>query len=513
MNLHDLLAIPRTRTPDKVALHFVDATQQAQTFTYAELYAAVEQLAAGLQQWGLAKGDRVAFFLSNRPEFVIAYLAVIRLGAVMVPVNLRYRKLELSHILTDAAPRLIVTEREYLPILDEIGSAEKASVAALMLAEELAQWQQAGRQEDREQNSQFAIRNSSWPLVYADDLALIMYTSGTTGRSKGALITHNNVIATMTGLLAAWAWEPNDRLLLVLPLFHTHGLIVGMHCALAAGATILLRPNFEISRDLADLTGGAATLFFAVPTIYVRLVEELEKLPPQNFSTLRLFCSGSAPLAAETMTAFARLTGHAILERYGMTETGMNLSNPYIGARMPGSVGTPLPGVSIRIVSDKNVDLPPGEVGELLVRGANVCLGYWNAPEKTASSFSHDATGQQWFHTGDIARQDPTTGYITLLGRRHELIISGGFNIYPREIEEMLTTYPGVAEAAVVGKPHPQWGETPVAYLVCTEALDPDALLAYCKTQLASFKVPREIHILEALPRNAMGKLQKNLLK
>jgi malonyl-CoA/methylmalonyl-CoA synthetase len=522
MNLHDLFAIPRTRTPDKAALHFVDATQQTQTFTYAQLYAAVDDLAAGLQQWGLAKGDRVAFFLSNRPEFVIAYLAVIRLGAIMVPVNLRYRKLELSHILTDAAPRLIVTEREYLPLLDEIGPAEKATVEAFVLAEELAQWQTNTRQADKHDEPRVNPNSKLQNLVHADDLALIMYTSGTTGRSKGAMITHNNVIATVTGLLAAWAWEQSDRLLLVLPLFHTHGLIVGMHCALAAGATILLRPTFESNRDLAALTSGAATLFFAVPTIYVRLVEELEERKAKsqnssgndlNFEHMRLFCSGSAPLAAETMTAFQRLTGHSILERYGMTETGMNLSNPYVGARTPGSVGTPLPGVSIRVVSDSNADLPLGEVGELLVRGGNVCLGYWNAPEKTAASFSHDPHGQQWFHTGDIARQDPETGYITLLGRRHELIISGGFNIYPREIEEMLTTYPGVVEAAVIGKPHLQWGETPVAYLVCSAAIDPDALLAYCKTQLASFKVPREVHLVEALPRNAMGKLQKNLLK
>lgn len=527
MNLHDLFAIPRTRTPAKVALQFANEQQQEQQFTYAELYQAVDQLAAGLQHWGLRKGDRVAFFLSNRPEFVIAYLAVIRLGAIMVPINLRYRKLELSHILTDAAPRLIVTEREQLPLLDEIGLTEKATVEALLLAEELTQWQktegqgdQATSAEEGSTTSLFTIHHSpsstthsQFPLVQADDLAVIMYTSGTTGRSKGAMITHNNIIATVTGLLAAWAWEQSDRLLLVLPLFHTHGLVVGLHCALAAGATVLLRPSFAISRDLADLTNGAATLFFAVPTIYVRLVEELEKLSAQDFRALRLFCSGSAPLAAETMTAFQRLTGHAILERYGMTETGMNLSNPYVGARLPGSVGTPLPGVSMRIVNDKNEDLPLGEVGELLVRGANVCLGYWNAPEKSAASFSHDASGQQWFHTGDIARQDPTTGYITLLGRRHELIISGGFNIYPREIEEMLTTFAGVAEAAVVGKPHPQWGETPVAYLVCSAAVDPEALLAYCKTQLASFKVPREVHLVEALPRNAMGKLQKNLLK
>jgi malonyl-CoA/methylmalonyl-CoA synthetase len=314
-------------------------------------------------------------------------------------------------------------------------------------------------------------------------------------------------------LLAAWAWEQDDRLLLCLPLFHTHGLVVGLHCALAAGATVLLRPGFDCAATIAELTRGAATLFFAVPTIYVRLVEELQKLPQQDFSRMRLFCSGSAPLAAETMTDFAQLTGQTILERYGMTETGMNLSNPYAGPRIPGSVGTPLPGVSVRIVDDKNEDVPTGETGQLLIRGGNVFLGYWQAPEKTAASFSHDADGRQWFHTGDVARQEPENGYVTLLGRSHELIISGGFNIYPREIEEMLVTFPGVAEAAVIGKPDPKWGEAPAAYLVCTGSIDQEGLIAYCRTQLASFKVPREIHIVEALPRNAMGKLQKHLLK
>lgn len=500
MNLHDLFAIPLRRTPAKIALHFVDDAGQETTLTYAQLYEAADRLAAGLHAWGLRKGDRVAFFIGNRPEFVIAYLAVIRLGAIMTPINLRYRRLELSHILTDATPRLLVTERRHLHLFDELLPDDRASLEATLLAEELAQWQAEPRA-------------TAIPLVQADDLALIMYTSGTTGRSKGAMLSHNNVMATMTGLLAAWAWEPGDRLLLCLPLFHTHGLVVGLHCALAAGATVLLRPGFDCGAAIRELTSGAVTLFFAVPTIYVALVEELGKLPRQDFGAMRLFCSGSAPLAAETMTTFAGLTGHTILERYGMTETGMNLSNPYSGERRAGAVGTPLPGVSMRIVNDRGEETPPGEMGELLVRGANVCLGYWQAPEKTAASFSHDAMGRQWFHTGDIARQDPETGDVTLLGRRHELIISGGFNIYPREIEEMLVTFPGVAEAAVIGKPHPKWGETPAAYLVCTEPVDEAALLAYCRTQLASFKVPSEIHVVDSLPRNAMGKLQKHLLR
>lgn len=504
MNLHELFAIPRGRTPHKVAIEYVDDAGQTQQVSYKELYHQVDALAAGLQKWGLQKGDRVAFYLNNRLEFVVSYLAVLRLGAIMVPVNMRYRRLEIAHILEDSSPRLLVTERSQLPILDELQEAEKGSLKGMLLAEEIDQWL-----------ADAASLNA--PVVAADDLGLIMYTSGTTGRSKGAMITHNNVIATVTGLVSAWAWQPDDVLLLCLPLFHTHGLVVGLHCALATGATVLLREKYEGAATVADLNSGRPTLFFAVPTIYVRLIEELQKSPQLTLQNMRLFCSGSAPLAAETHAEFESITGHIILERYGMTETGMNLSNPYAGRRLAGTVGTPLPGVSMRIVKEGGAgdwqEVMPGEEGELLVRGSNVFSGYWQAPEKTAESFSHDALGQQWFHTGDLARQDPQNGYITLLGRRHELIISGGFNIYPREIEEMLLTFPGVLEAAVVGAPHPEWGEAPEAYLVCHDAIDEAALNAHCRQQLASFKTPKAFHYVEALPRNAMGKLQKHLLK
>jgi malonyl-CoA/methylmalonyl-CoA synthetase len=227
---------------------------------------------------------------------------------------------------------------------------------------------------------------------------------------------------------------------------------------------------------------------------------------------VRLCCSGSAPLAPETFAAFRELTGQTILERYGMTENGMILSNPYLGPRVPGQVGTPLPGVSVRLVDEADRDLAPGAEGELLVRGANVCGGYWRAPEKTAASLVQDGAGRRWFRTGDLARQDAETGAFTLLGRRHELIISGGFNVYPREVEETLLAFPGVREAAVVGRPHAEWGEVPVAFLVADPALDRPALLAFCKGQLAGFKVPRELRLLDALPRNALGKLQKHLL-
>jgi len=498
MNLIDLFAIAGQRTPNKSALRFASAGAHAD-YTYAELFAAADRLAAGLQAWGLVKGDRVAFFMDNRPEFVVAYLAVIRLGASMVPINLRYRRLEIRHMVADSAPRLIVTEAALCDVLADAGYG-RGDDLPLLLAEEIAAWERPAS-------------DLQGPVVCADDPALIMYTSGTTGRSKGAVLSHNNVLASVTGLLAAWGWQADDRLLLVLPLFHTHGLTVGLHCALAAGATVLLRTKYEAGRTLDELLSGAPTMFFAVPTIYVRLVDELRGRGRVSLPQMRLFCSGSAPLPADTLLTFAQLTGHTILERYGMTETGMNLSNPYAGERIAGSVGTPLPGVDMRIVDGQGRDVAPGAEGEVLVRGSNVFSGYWNAPDKTAESFSHDELGRRWFHTGDLARQDPSTGYVTLLGRKHELIISGGFNIYPREIEELLTTFDGVVEAAVVGMPHPEWGEVPVAYLVCAAEPDAPALTAYCRVRLASFKVPKHFYRVDSLPRNAMGKLQKHLLR
>jgi malonyl-CoA/methylmalonyl-CoA synthetase len=504
MNLHDLLAIARHRSPGKPALRFAAADIDAAPveLTFSQLFAAADRLAAGFRARGVEKGDRVAFFLSNRPEFVTAYLAVIRLGAVMVPINLAYRRREIAHMLADATPRLLLTERAQLAVLDELADEERRGLAAVVLAEDLAGWGETA-----------GFAPPLPPPIEESDLAMILYTSGTTGRSKGAMITHGNVTATVSALLVAWAWEPADALLLTLPLFHTHGLVVGLHCALAAGATVLLRRRFEAAAVTAELLAGAATLFFGVPTMYVRLLDELRRIDDRAaLARMRLFCSGSAPLAPETFAVFQELTGHAILERYGMTETGMNLSNPYAGARVPGSVGTPLPGVSARIVDARGLDVLHGDEGELLVRGGNVFSGYWQAPEKTAESFLHDGLGRRWFRTGDLARQDPATGAFTLLGRRGELIISGGFNIYPREIEEVLTGFPGVKEAAVAGRPHPEWGEVPVAFLVVEREIDTAALTAFCRGQLAAFKVPRTVHTLDALPRNALGKVQKHLL-
>jgi malonyl-CoA/methylmalonyl-CoA synthetase len=506
VNLHDLFAISARRMQERQALHFCDEWREAKAevaLSYGRLFQAAEALAAGFASRGLRKGDRVAFLLGNRPEFVTAYLAVIRLGAVMVPINLAYRRREIAHMLQDAEPRLLLTERDRRAALDELPPGERRSVEEVVEAEELAGWE----------GPPGALVP---PLVAEDDLAMLLYTSGTTGRSKGAMITHGNVLATVTGLLAAWAWEPDDALLLTLPLFHTHGLVVGLHCALAAGATVLLRRRFDASTVAGELLAGGPTLFFGVPTMYVRLVEELRRRrdagEPLPLSRLRLFCSGSAPLSPETFAAFRELAGHDILERYGMTETGMNLSNLYAGPRVPGTVGTPLPGVSIRIVGRDGREVPSGGEGELQVCGSNVFSGYWRAPEKTAESFTHDDLGRRWFKTGDLARRDPKTGYVTLLGRSSELILSGGFNVYPREVEEVLTSYPGVREAAVAGRRHPEWGEVPVAYLVVDAPVDEAGLIAFCKTQMAGFKVPREVRFVESLPRNALGKVEKHRL-
>ncbi|HXO22122.1 MAG TPA: AMP-binding protein [Thermoanaerobaculia bacterium] len=505
MNLGDLFAIPCRRTPEKVALRCASGE-----ITYAALFAAARGLAAGLQARGLGPGDRLAFFLGNGPELVTAHLAALLLGAVMVPIHLASRRREIAHLLADAGPRLLLTESAQLAVWEELAPAERAGVEEVVLAEDLAGW--AGNP------SVFLA-----PRVEGGDPALILYTSGTTGPSKGAMLSHDNLLATVTGLLAAWAWSPEDTLLLTLPLFHLHGLVVGLDCALAAGATVELWRRFDAGRALDRMARGTAdaagrsgiTLFFGVPTLYVRLLAELaRRQPPADLRAMRLFCSGSAPLAAETWEAFRELTGHEILERYGMTEAGMILSNLYAGPRLPGTVGHPLPGVSVRVVDEAGGALPPGSPGELLVRGANVFSGYWRAPQKTAASFRADELGRSWFATGDLARQDPATGAYTLLGRRHELILCGGENVYPREVEEALAAFPGVREAAVVGRPHPEWGEVPHAFLVVEEgeAIDEAALAAFLRGQLAAFKLPRSFARVDALPRNALGKLQKHLL-
>ncbi|HYH45118.1 MAG TPA: AMP-binding protein [Thermoanaerobaculia bacterium] len=513
MNLHDLFAVPLRRAPQAPALLL---SEEPGTISYLELFAAAGRLAAELRSRGLRRGDRVALLIGNRPELAVAYLAALALGVPAVPINLAYRAREIAHILRDSEPRLLLTERERLEPAREACEELASKGPEVLTVEDLVRWGGEAGEPDR-------TREQDEPPVAGSDPALLLYTSGTTGASKGAVLSHDNLLATVTGLLAAWGWRADDVLLLALPLFHTHGLVVGLTCALAAGAAVRLHPRFDAAAVLAELESGAASLFFGVPTMYVRLVAALleggERTPAPDLSRLRLCCSGSAALDPATFDAFREATGHAILERYGMTETGMLLSNLYAGERRPGSVGVPLPGVAVRLVDPAGADVPAGEQGELLVAGSNVFSGYWNAPEKTAESFLPDAAGRLWFRTGDLGRQDPATGAFSLLGRRHELIVSGGFNVYPREIEEVLAGHPGVREAAVVGRPHPEWGEVPVAFVVLADgapaalaAAIAGGLQAFCRERLAGFKVPQAFHPVAALPRNALGKVQKHLL-
>ena len=341
-------------------------------------------------------------------------------------------------------------------------------------------------------------------------MALIVYTSGTTGRSKGAQITHANLSAVAAALTSAWRWRGDDVLLLALPLFHVHGLIAGLTVSLANGSRVLLRERFEAAAVLDRLEGGGVTLFFGVPTMYARLLEfaGTRRIPP-----LRLWVSGSAALKERTHRQFAERFGTSILERYGATEFGFALGNRYAGPRVPGSVGIPFPGVSVRIADARGFPLPPGETGELLVGGPTVFAGYWEQPEATDLAFVTDAAGTRWYRSGDLALYDPGQRVYRIVGRIKEVVITGGFNVYPREVEEAAEAFPGVAGCAVVGKPDAVRGELPVAFVEADGSFDAAALLESLRERLASFKVPRQVIVVDRLPRNALGKIDKPALR
>lgn len=508
MNLLDLFALGRHDDPEAIALSWKpDAGgSPARLISHGELDLAAARVALLLQAAGVRHGDRVALFCGNRPEWVVAFLAILRVGGVVVPINLAYRKHELAHIVADAEPKLMVTETAQLAVVAELD--DRGSLAQILDVDGEA-WRQAALDRAPAEAGPFGIDGS--------DLAMLLYTSGTTGRSKAAMITHDNFLATIAALLVAWGWSSEDRLLLTLPLFHTHGLVVGLCTALAAGARIELRRRFELEAVWGDLDAGAASMFFGVPTMYTRLLQRAQELGAEavrrgGIGRMRLFCCGSAPLSAETFEAFRLATGHCILERYGMTETGMLFSNPLVGERRAGTVGFPLPGVTAVIVDELGARVGDGGEGELWVRGSNVFEGYWRDATKTKDSFATDAEGRRWFRTGDLARRDPDHRAVTLLGRRHELIIAGGYNIYPREIEEVLSELPELVEVAVVGRPHPEWGEVPVAFVVGDE-VDLERLERHCRERIAAYKVPKRFCRVPALPRNALGKVQKHLLE
>ena len=477
MNLTDLFDLSFQHRRDSIGLEFAD-----RTFTFGEIDARSNRLAHLLAARGLKPGDRLCVYLANCVEMIDLYLACVKLGVIFVPINILYRDREMAHILRDAEPSALVT-----------GAPIECSVpiwSAADLSAEAA-----------------ALPNNRPDLALDGDSPVgIIYTSGTTGTSKGAVLTHNNFAANAVNLLACWQITGSDRFLLALPLFHVHGLGNGLHCWLMSGCRMRLLERFETQSAAATFLDFRPSLFFGVPTMYVRLLDFPEEAARQIGAFMRLFVSGSAPLPAAVLEEFRVKFGHTILERYGMSETCMNLSNPYAGERRAGSVGFPLPGVSVRLLNTEGQAVADGETGELFLKGPNVFSGYWRRPDAT-----RDAFVDGFFKTGDLAVRSPD-GYYTLSGRRSDLIISGGFNIYPREIEEFLQEQDEVAEAAVVGIRDRARGEVPVAYVVLKTIVEPAALAQRCRDKLASFKVPREFIPVERLPRNALGKVQKHLL-
>ncbi|MDB5073319.1 MAG: AMP-dependent synthetase and ligase [Candidatus Eremiobacteraeota bacterium] len=482
----DALDAHAAARPDALALDDV---------SYGALRDASLRVAAKLRDAGLKPGDRLAIYSENRPGFVYAYLGGLRAGAIVVTVNVLYRTSDLQHILDDATPSVVCV------------SEQSAQFVA----------PQDGRAVVRLEDVEWWARDASIapladpPPIAPGDVAILIYTSGTTGRSKGAMLTHGNLLAIAEQLVEAWYWTPDDTLLLTLPLFHVHGLGAGLNGTLVAGARVLLRERFDAQSVVATLAAGEATMFFGVPTMYVRILEQAP--PGVRFDRMRLFVSGSAALPATVHEEFARRFGVSILERYGSTEFGFALSNRYDGARHAGTVGFPLPRVAVKLADPASgVDVAPGAAGEILVCGPNVCKGYWRNEAASESAFVHDADGRRWYKSGDLATFDPERGYV-INGRLKELVISGGFNVYPIEVEDELLRIPGIKAAAVVGQPDAARGEIPVAFVETDDAFDADAALATLRERLASFKVPKHLYPIDALPRNAMGKVEKPRLR
>jgi malonyl-CoA/methylmalonyl-CoA synthetase len=479
------------RAPEKLCLRF-----EGDEISYRSLRERAESFGSALAAWGLRPGERVALFLGNHPDLVAAYVGTHLAGGVVVPVNTQYRQGELEHILGDAGVRLCLTDAERGPELDRALEDLPELETVIETGPELEDFLGTGGTLRRE-------------MPRGDDLAVIAYTSGTTGRSKGAMLLHSNLIANARAVCEAWRWTDTDTLLLTLPLFHTHGLMVGAHGTLLTGAAAVLHRKFDAKEVYEVLLAGRVTMFFGVPTMYTRLLREAgerEERPPP----IRLYVSGSAPLSPQAFEDFRRLFGERILERYGMTETIMNLTNPFDGERRPGTVGQPFPGQEARVVDIKTREpLADGETGEIVVRGPNVFPGYWNRPDATEESFD----GAGWFATGDLGSVGEG-GYFTISGRAKELIISGGYNIYPREVEETIEGCPGVSEVAVVGLPDAEFGERVVAAVVSEDPdLTAEKVMSYCREELAGYKKPRQVVFVEELPRNALGKVLKHRVR
>ncbi len=491
---------------EQIAVETMSASGEPLLYSWRDLDRASARIANLLAALELPEGSRIAVQVEKSVEAMLLYLATLRAGHVFLPLNTAYQSAEIEYFVGNAEPAVVVCTPGNFGWVSKIAfTAGTQHVFTLG--------------DDRtgsllERAAHFG--DDHVPVARgADDLAAILYTSGTTGRSKGAMLTHGNLLSNAVMLKDYWGWVPGDVLIHALPIFHVHGLFVAIHAALLNGSKMIWLAKFDPRAAIAAM--ARATVFMGVPTLYVRMLAE-QGLTPEAARHMRLFISGSAPLLIETFQEWQRRTGHTILERYGMSETIMLTSNPYQAdarhgdqdERRGATVGFPLPGVGLRVVDDANQDLPVGEIGNIQVRGPNVFQGYWRMPEKTAEEFTPDG----WFKTGDVGKVDER-GYVSIVGRSKDLIISGGYNVYPAEIEGYINEMPGVAESALVGVPHPDFGEVGVAVVIAKPGaqLDGEAIITALKGQLANFKIPKRCFVATELPRNTMGKVQKNLLR
>lgn len=499
-NLYTALRAGFPEDLDRVAIETAD-TPTPLRYTWRDLERGTAMLANLLASLELPPMSRVAVQVDKSVEALMLYLAVLRAGHVYLPLNNAYQAAEIGYFVGNAEPAVVVCSGRHFGWISKIAFAAGTRHVFTL---------------DDDRSGTLLDRASFHPVTHtpvarsADDLAAILYTSGTTGRSKGAMLTHGNLLSNAQVLDTHWGWQHGrDVLIHALPIFHVHGLFVASHGALLSGSKMIWFGKFDPAATVVRLP--EATVFMGVPTLYVRMLAE-PGLTKAACKSMRLFVAGSAPLLPETFDAWRERTGHTILERYGMSETVMLTSNPYRpeSARRAGTVGLPLPGVGLRITGSEGQVLPPDEVGGIEVRGPNVFKGYWRMPEKTSEEFTADG----WFKTGDVGRRD-AGGVISIVGRSKDLVISGGYNVYPAEIEGLINTLPGVAESAVVGVPHPDFGEAVVAVVVAKAGatVDPAATIAALKSQIANFKVPKQVFVVAELPRNAMGKVQKNLLR
>lgn len=472
-------------------------TEDERSVSYRDLDMHSAQLAHALTRLGVRPGDRVTVLVEKTVESVFLYLACLRAGFVYHPLNPGYTESEVLYFLSNAEPKAVICAPGRLEEMKRAGSS--AGVALFLTLDEFGSGSLMQEVDAEDTVFDPVHREGS-------DLAALLYSSGTTGKPKGIMLTHENLRKNAETLVEAWGFSDSDRLLHMLPIYHVHGLFVALHCVLMSGAQMAWRSRFDASSAIRALR--ACTVFMGVPTYYTRLLGDQE-FTHACCSSMRLFISGSAPLLSETFYEFKERSGHTILERYGMTETGMNTSNPLRGERRPGTVGPPLPGVEVRVVDPQGKAVPVGETGDLQVRGGNVFAGYWGMPERTAEDFTTDS----FFNTGDQALID-ANGYVSIVGRAKDMIITGGLNVYPKEIESVIDEMSSVAESAVIGLPDPDFGEKVVAVIVPVGVgPSPGSVMDHCRSVLAKFKVPKKIEFVDALPRNAMGKVQKNALR